>query len=1210
MASIGSIRLDKGLSSGIDYGSIISKLLENLQRPIINLQNEIKILDAKRLAFADLEASFLGLQFSASSLSKASFFSKTSVSSSDEKVLSASGSNVSSFGAFSFTIPKLAKAHQVVSTNFNSLESTFGSGSISIEAGNNFVQRITPLTSINGGAGFERGYIKITNRNGAFEIINLTKQATLEEVVDAINKNSINVTAVLFNDKLKLTDNSGGTGIFKVEDIGTTNTASSLGIAKSVSDNEIFGNNINFISPNTPLNLLNDGLGIRIKFNSNLPEFRITTRSGATIDVEIPETATKVQDIIDAINNDTENAGKVTASINPQQTGFQIKDNTTGTGALQIIPLNNANTVLDMGLYNVVPINSSTGKQDPTNGDLLIGQRIIPQFSSVLLRNLNGGSRIYEFDGAVANDFTGVKNGNITVTNRAGASFNVSLIGRSNTSTLTSDPGIGETVITLNNTENISIGAKIRIKQGAIEEVKTVSAISGSNITLDSGLVNDFSPGAIIFNENTVTAVGGGGTTINVDSVSDLARGLKILITNGTTTEARYITNITGNTLTLDTPTTLGPGSIVYVEKESLNDIITTLNDKLSTAGANVTATLNNQLTGINLIDTSGGTGTLSVANLGTASTADDLGINKSVSANILYGNSLAMQYVSDNTLLSSLNGGRGVSLGQFRITDSTGKIIDVDLSTGNVKNIANVLDRINSAATLAGSSLVARINSTGNGILLKDLAGGTQRIKVIEKNNGSTAKDLGILGEAEPATPTILDGSFKKKIDITSSDTAREVLDKLVGLNLPISVSIINDGTSLNPYRFSFLARSSGIASRFTVEKSGSLALDFQLQQAGENGIMLFGNPDYPNVPFLTQTSNNIVNDIVPGLSLTMKAETSTPVTISVSRDINAVVSQIKKLTDDFNSLIDKINKLTISDPETGEKGPLADEFQIKTIKNSIARVFQDPVVGIPVSNINVAKEIGIGFLDNGKILLDTSKLQTALADKFDEVVTLFTLGRRLENTTQLSDLNNGSGVRQIFGTDFKITRKDGVVLDIDIGNAATVGQVLDLINFHSNNLDGKLKASISSDGKSIVINDTTGGSGSLKVENALNSFTATDLKIEKTTTENSITGDAINIKGSNGLASKIVEIIDNLAMGSNGFITLKKSNIDDNIKKSNEKIEELEKRVSAQEALLVQQFAQLEALIAQSKSLQQSLEMTLQNFIQGLVTFQRSRR
>lgn len=1210
MASIGSIRLDKGLSSGIDYGSIISKLLENLQRPIINLQNEIKILDAKRLAFADLEASFLGLQFSASSLSKASFFSKTSVSSSDEKVLSASGSNVSSFGAFSFTIPKLARAHQVVSTNFNSLESTFGSGSISIEAGNNFVQRTTPLTSINGGAGFERGYIKITNRNGAFEIINLTKQATLEEVVDAINKNSINVTAVLFNDKLKLTDNSGGTGIFKVEDIGTTNTASSLGIAKSVSANEIFGNNINFISPNTPLNLLNDGLGIRIKFNSSLPEFRITTRSGATIDVEIPETAAKVQDIIDAINNDTENAGKVTASINPQQTGFQIKDNTTGTGALQIIPLNNANTVLDMGLYNVVPINSSTGKQDPTNGDLLIGQRIIPQFSSVLLRNLNGGSRIYEFDGAVANDFTGVKNGNITVTNRAGASFNVSLIGRSNTSTLASDPGIGETVITLNNTENISIGAKIRIKQGAIEEVKTVSAISGSNITLDSGLVNDFSPGAIIFNENTVTAVGGGGTTINVDSVSDLARGLKILITNGTTTEARYITNITGNTLTLDTPTTLGPGSIVYVEKESLNDIITTLNDKLSTAGANVTATLNNQLTGINLIDTSGGTGTLSVANLGTASTADDLGINKSVSANILYGNSLAMQYVSDNTLLSSLNGGRGVSLGQFRITDSTGKIIDVDLSTGNVKNIANVLDRINSAATLAGSSLVARINSTGNGILLKDLAGGTQRIKVIEKNNGSTAKDLGILGEAEPATPTILDGSFKKKIDITSSDTAREVLDKLVGLNLPISVSIINDGTSLNPYRFSFLARSSGIASRFTVEKSGSLALDFQLQQAGENGIMLFGNPDYPNVPFLTQTSNNIVNDIVPGLSLTMKAETSTPVTISVSRDINAVVSQIKKLTDDFNSLIDKINKLTISDPETGEKGPLADEFQIKTIKNSIARVFQAPVVGIPVSNINVAKEIGIGFLDNGKILLDTSKLQTALADKFDEVVTLFTLGRRLENTTHLSDLNNGSGVRQIFGTDFKITRKDGVVLDIDIGNATTVGQVLDLINFHSNNLDGKLKASISSDGKSIVINDTTGGSGSLKVENAPNSFTATDLKIEKTTTENSITGDAINIKGSNGLASKIVEIIDNLAMGSNGFITLKKSNIDDNIKKSNEKIEELEKRVSAQEALLVQQFAQLEALIAQSKSLQQSLEMTLQNFIQGLVTFQRGRR
>ncbi|MFN7181315.1 MAG: flagellar filament capping protein FliD, partial [Planctomycetota bacterium] len=948
---------------------------------------------------------------------------------------------------------------------------------------------------------------------------------------------------------------------------------------------------------------------IRVKFNSNAEEIRIITKDGSVIDVEIPETATKVQDIIDAINNDAQNGGKVTASINPQRTGLQLKDNTAGAGVLQVMAINNANTLMDLGFSNIVPINSASGQQDPISGDLIIGKRLISSLSSVLGRNLNGGSRLFEFDGIVVNDFTGVRNGNITITNKAGMSTNISLVGIPGVSSITVDPNIGDTILTLDNTENVSIGARIRIQEGAISEVKTVIGISGSTITLDSGLVNDFSTAARVFNENTVTAVGGGGTTISVDSVSDLAQGLKIIITNGATTQARYITNISGNTLTLDSPITLPVGSIVYPEKESLRDYIVTINDKLTSAGANVIATLNNQQTGINLVDSSGGTGNLAVSNLGTASTAGDLGINQTVQENILQGNSLSLQYINENTLLSTLNAGKGVSLGKFRITDSVGKIIDVDLSQGTVSNLFTVLDRINSAASTAGSSLRARINSTGNGILLVDLAGGSQKIKVTELENGSTARDLGILGEAKESNPDILDGSFKKKIDVLSTDTARMILDKLVALNLPVSISIVNDGTSMNPYRFSFLAKQSGIQNIFTVEKSGNISLQFQLQQVADNGILLFGTPEFPNVPFLSQTANNTVNDIVPGLSLNMRAVTSSPVTISVTRDVEGLVGQVQKLVDAFNSLVDKIEKHTISNPDTGEKGALAGDFQLKVLKNSIARVFQEPITGIPTSLINAGKEIGIEFLDTGKIFLNSSTLQDALTTKFDEVVNFFTISRKLENSVLLSDLNNGNGVRQIFGNDFKITRKDGVVLNIDIDNSKTVGQVLDLINFHPSNSDGKLKATISADGKNLVITDTTGGSGSLKVENMPNSFTATDLGIEQTVTGTTITGKTLNIKGANGLSPKIVEIIDNLVIGPNGFLTLKKDSVNDNISKNNEKIESLQKRIERQEAELIKQFAQLESLLAQSRSLQEALETTLQNFLQGLATFQRRR-
>ena len=61
----------------------------------------------------------------------------------------------------------------------------------------------------------------------------------------------------------------------------------------------------------------------------------------------------------------------------------------------------------------------------------------------------------------------------------------------------------------------------------------------------------------------------------------------------------------------------------------------------------------------------------------------------------------------------------------------------------------------------------------------------------------------------------------------------------------------------------------------------------------------------------------------------------------------------------------------------------------------------------------------------------------------------------RTLSRTTRLSELNYRQGVHAVAGTDFVIHRNDGVDLNIDISSAKTVGDVLDLINNHPDNLD-----------------------------------------------------------------------------------------------------------------------------------------------------------
>ena len=63
----------------------------------------------------------------------------------------------------------------------------------------------------------------------------------------------------------------------------------------------------------------------------------------------------------------------------------------------------------------------------------------------------------------------------------------------------------------------------------------------------------------------------------------------------------------------------------------------------------------------------------------------------------------------------------------------------------------------------------------------------------------------------------------------------------------------------------------------------------------------------------------------------------------------------------------------------------------------------------------------------------------------------------------TSLSQLNDGTGVQLRSGNDLSVTLADGSTLDIDLGNAKTLGDVIDAINAAS---PTKLSAAIGSDG------------------------------------------------------------------------------------------------------------------------------------------------
>ncbi|WP_425615688.1 flagellar hook-associated protein FlgL [Anatilimnocola sp. NA78] len=103
----------------------------------------------------------------------------------------------------------------------------------------------------------------------------------------------------------------------------------------------------------------------------------------------------------------------------------------------------------------------------------------------------------------------------------------------------------------------------------------------------------------------------------------------------------------------------------------------------------------------------------------------------------------------------------------------------------------------------------------------------------------------------------------------------------------------------------------------------------------------------------------------------------------------------------------------------------------------------------------------------------------------------------RSFNGNTNLSELNFGLGIQSIAGTDFTITRNDGVALDIDTSSANTIQDVLDQINNHASNLvpGARVAARLAQFGNGIELVDSTVGAGSLRVNAAINSTAAVEL-------------------------------------------------------------------------------------------------------------------
>jgi len=562
---MGTIQTGTGLVSGIDSGSLIDQLMQIESRPKQLIQRRVEVLKAQKTAYLDVNSKLLGLKGSISTLLNENTFETRKATSTNSSVLTATASSGAAVGSYTLSVSRLVSTQQMISRGFADADTTpLGlDTSLVFESAEGRLDRETELTDLNGGAGVERGKIRVTDRSGAAAEVDLSRAVTVDDVVNAINNaGGVQVAARIDGDRLVLDDLSGGAGTLSVSNVGTTETATSIGLAGSSASATLEGARINRLSDLTALNLLNDGRGVDIA-GGGQADFSITDDAGS-FDVSL-DGAASIGDVIEAINNAAGN-GSVTAAIGDDGASLKL----TGTGNISVTALNDSEAAADLGL-------AAGG-----TGGTLDGDRVLAAMNSKLLKNITGGAALNA--------------GTVDFTTAAAGTQSIDLSGVRS---------ISDVIGRINDDASLGVTAQLNAAGNGL----LITADDGSELTVADGSGNLAATLGLAGAHTDGKANGG-----DVDFQYIIGRTRLDELNNGEgVASGKFtITDSLGDSAEVD---------LTQGEK-TLNEVIAEINSR----GIGVLARLNDTGDGLLIEDTAGGSLDLTIAEAGST-TARDLGI-------------------------------------------------------------------------------------------------------------------------------------------------------------------------------------------------------------------------------------------------------------------------------------------------------------------------------------------------------------------------------------------------------------------------------------------------------------------------------------------------------------------------------------------------------------------------------------------------------
>ena len=415
------------------------------------------------------------------------------------------------------------------------------------------------------------------------------------------------------------------------------------------------------------------------------------------------------------------------------------------------------------------------------------------------------------------------------------------------------------------------------------------------------------------------------------------------------------------------------------------------------------------------------------------------------------------------------------------------------------------------------------------------------------------------------------INGAAATSITVAAGDdTPQGMVSAINAAALGVKAQLINTGEASNPFKM-VLTGSTGAAQAFAMANpTTTVPVAFTQTQAAANASVTVEGVTY------TRTTNAIT-DIIPGLSLELKAVTTTAAGLSLTQDTAAVKTKINALVTAYNDVNNILTEVSNSKSKLDTYGAtLVGDSVVRQVRTQLREMLLGES-STPGTHVGALWQMGLSIDRTGVMTLDSTKLDAALTSNFDDVVKTFT-----------GNQNNRSATSPPYGTSagyaaattsinadaafsISLVNSSGTfVVPIPVGSTTPQGMV-DAINASNQGFSAQLvQESTGTAPYKIMVMGSTGSSG----------FTLT----AKDANGTAVAGLAFSANGS-GIAGDAFRKISAL-LAPDGPMLSQSANTTTQADKLKTTLAVLQTRMQALLGRYTQQFAAMESLVGSINS------------------------